>query len=66
LITPSIVLKRQADSLTGIKLAVQEIKPKNPDFRQLVRNSLPSETAPITWPEAKTMGQQFPANPHSE
>jgi hypothetical protein len=43
----------QPDSITGTKLAVQEIRPENPGFRQPVRNN-----CPITWPEAKVIDQQ--------
>jgi hypothetical protein len=34
----AVALMRQADSMTGFKWAVQEIRAKNPGFRQLVRN----------------------------
>jgi hypothetical protein len=50
--THMVALMRQADSRRGFKLA-------NPNFRQLIRN------CPTTWPEARTMGQQFPASPHN-
>jgi hypothetical protein len=42
---------RWADSMIGFKLAIQEIRPKNPGFRQLVRN------CSFTRLEARTMGQ---------
>jgi len=45
---------RQAESMTGFKLALQVTRPKNPGFR--VRN------CSTTCPEARIMGQQqFPA-----
>lgn len=56
---------RQADSRTGFKLAVHEIRPKNPDFRKIVRNGPAIRNCPITCPEARAMGPQFPASPHN-
>jgi hypothetical protein len=54
---------RQADSMTGFTLAVQEIRPKAPGFLLLVRNCLAIRNCPTIWTEARTMGQQFPASP---
>lgn len=34
----SNAVMRQVDSVAGFKLAIQEIRPKNSGFRQLVRN----------------------------
>jgi hypothetical protein len=51
-----VALMRQADFMPGFKLAVEEIRPKNPGFRQ------PVENCTTTWPEARAMGQPFPAS----
>jgi hypothetical protein len=46
--------------MTGFKLALQEIRPQNPGFRQLVGNC-PKKF----FPKARTMGQQFSANSYT-
>lgn len=54
------LILRQANSMTGFKLALQEIRPQNPGFRQLVGNC-PKKF----FPKARTMGQQFSANSYT-
>jgi hypothetical protein len=51
--TFSLYLMRQADCMTGFKLAVKETRPKS-----VSKNSAsPGKSNPDTWPEARTMGQ---------